>query len=240
MIRSMEATTNANAQPVLQKPPGYRDPSAPPRVNLPVRPSFRDAHYRRSKKRSRRSCFGKCCCWIFLLLLILAFIVAIAGGLSYLYFQPKLPSFRIESFQVPKFNITSKNEASFLDSKTVLRIKIGNPNRRIKISLAPIEASVTTTGNVDLGSGTYPSLYLESKNSSVIRIEAEVKGSEIDEFLAKKLRSKFQSRNMDLMVNLKTNLRVPRVPVTVVCGSFTLKQIDGGASPICEIRVFHW
>ncbi|CAA6661034.1 unnamed protein product [Spirodela intermedia] len=248
----MEERPPPRAKPVLQKPPGYRDPAAPapapprpPVRKQPLPPSFRGINAKHGRHRSRRPCFCWFCCWLFILLVVLFFAIAIAGA----------PSFHFESIQNPKFNVTAKPDGSFLDATTVVRIQIANPNRKISVTFSPTEASVTVPGDGDsgdssLGSGTFPAFDLGKKNSTVIRLEARVQGAAVDEVQGKRLSSQFRSKSLRVMVELQTRLRILHggkksgtVPVKVLCGGdggLTLKQLEGGASPKCTINLFKW
>lgn len=258
----MEERPPPRAKPVLQKPPGYRDPAAraaaPPRPPVrmqPLPPSFRGINPKRGRRRSRRPWFCWFCCWLFILLVVLFFAIAIAGGLSYLWFQPKLLSFRLESIKIPSFNVTAKRDGSFLNTTTCVQIRIANPNRKISISFSPMEASVTAprdgdSGDASLGSQTVPAFVLVKKNSTQIPIEARVEGAAVDEVQGKWLSSQFHSKNLRVMVELRTRLgilhggkRSGAVPVEILCGGaggLTLKQLEGGASAKCTINLFVW
>ncbi|MQL94764.1 hypothetical protein Taro_027426, partial [Colocasia esculenta] len=252
-----------NGKPVLQKPPGYRDPAAPapagpprpPHRKQPLPPSFRPGaanpkHYRR---RRRRACCRRLCCWLCLILLIVFFVLALVGALSYLWFQPKLPSFHLQSIQTPLFNVTSKLDGSFVDARTVVRLQVSNPNSKIRFSFAPSEARVAVpgddddAGDVPLGTATAPGLDLGRKNSTVLRFEARAKGVMVDDGLGARLAVRLRSKTLRLAVEVRTRValavggkRTGKVPVRVVCGGLPLKQLDGGASPKCTINVLKW
>ena len=76
------------AKPILQKPPGYRDPGvqahAPSSRPLPLRKPVLPLSFRPRKR--RRSCCISCCCYTFLLILLLFIVVAIAGCFFYLWY----------------------------------------------------------------------------------------------------------------------------------------------------------
>ncbi|GFY97405.1 hypothetical protein Acr_11g0017110 [Actinidia rufa] len=121
------------AKQVLQKPLGYRDPSAeahaptswpplPPKQVLP--PSFR----RRNKR--RRSY----CCYTFLVIFIPILVVALAGCFFYLC----------------RFNITTDSDGPALTSETVVRVEVKTPNHAMKINYANI-AQVHREGEESAG-----------------------------------------------------------------------------------------
>ncbi|XP_078439325.1 NDR1/HIN1-like protein 6 isoform X2 [Wolffia australiana] len=253
--RSMEEQPLATAKPALQKPPGYRDPAAPapaparyPVRAQPLPPSLRSSNLKRGQQRPPRRCFRRRCCCIFLLILLLLFVVAIAGGLSYLWFQPKLLSFRLESIQIPKFNVTAKAGGSSLDAASELRIRITNPNKKINLSLAATRVLVYAVGDgdggdVSLGSGSLPKLELERKNSTLMKVETKIKGAAVDEILGRRLSSQFRSKSLRVKVELRTKVMISHggavaAPVRILCDGVSLKQMDGGASPKCVINLF--
>uniref|UniRef100_A0A1D1Y2F7 Late embryogenesis abundant protein LEA-2 subgroup domain-containing protein n=2 Tax=Anthurium amnicola TaxID=1678845 RepID=A0A1D1Y2F7_9ARAE len=260
----MEERPPAKPKPVLQKPPGYRDPAAPrpapprppPPRKQPLPPSFRPGsnnpkHYRRRPPRA--SC-RRLCCWIFVALLVLLFALAVAGALSYLWFQPKLPSFHLVSVQNPQFAVTAKPDGSFLDARTVVRLQVANPNGKIGFFYAPMEARVAVPGDdddggedVSLGSGYYPAFEQGKRNSTTVRFEARVKGVAVDDGLGRRLGSGFRSKSLRVLVEVRTKVgvvaggkRSGKLAVRVLCGELSSRQVEGGASAKCTINLLKW
>ncbi|KHN35358.1 hypothetical protein glysoja_028988 [Glycine soja] len=90
-------------KPILQKPPGYRDPNSKPLPPPPRKPMLTPSFQPKPK---RRSCCRICCCTFCLTILILILVVVIAAALFYLIYDPSLPEFHLDSFRVPKLNFT--------------------------------------------------------------------------------------------------------------------------------------
>ncbi|CAL9126296.1 unnamed protein product [Musa textilis] len=137
------AEEKPTSKPVLQKPPGYRDPAAaapatprPPPRRQPLPPAFRQPGKplpRQRYRRSRRCSCCRICYWASAVALVAAAILAVVAGLAYLWFQPRLPSFRLESLNATQLRVAVRPDGTFLDVVTKVGILASNPNGRIVV-----------------------------------------------------------------------------------------------------------
>ncbi|PSS24254.1 hypothetical protein CEY00_Acc09191 [Actinidia chinensis var. chinensis] len=236
------------AKPILQKPPGYRDPglqahapsSRPPPPRKPVLPmSFRP------RKRGRSCCLS-CCCYTFLLLLLLLIVVAIAGCCFYLWYQPRMPVFHLQSLRFTRFKITTGPDGPTLTSEAVVRVEVRNPNHALKINYANTVVSLNTDG-VDLGTSPSPEFTQAKMNTTVLKFTVPAKNQLVANVVAQRLTGGFRTKRLVVATEVRTGIGVGtdawstmRPSVKVVCGGMTLKAIEGGAVPKCKITVFKW
>lgn len=245
------------AKPVLQKPPGYRDPAAPPVVapKPPLRrpqlpPTFRQPGKAPRRRRRRFSCCSLCC-WLLTAALALAFLLAVIGGIAYLWFQPRLPYFRLQSVQASRFRVTARSDGTFLDAATTVRILASNPNGKIGLVYGGGEGRVTVAdddGDVELGTAAIAGFKQGKKNATVVRFSASAKGVMVDDAVGSRLKARFRSKEIRLGVEVRTKLGISvggkstwKVPIRVLCEVVSLKQVDGGRTlPKCRINLLRW
>ncbi|XP_028770393.1 NDR1/HIN1-like protein 13 [Neltuma alba] len=237
-------------KPVLQKPPGYRDPNnpqqpkpRPPLARKPVLPLSL-----RSKKQRRRRYCRKCCCvfCVFILILIVALIVA--ASLIYIVYDPQPPVFHLQSFRVNRLNVTQKTDGVYLDASTVTRVEVKNPNSKIQWYFGQTMFGISTDdGNVNLGEKTIPAFSIKAKEVTLLKAETRVKDQILLDSEGKNLRGKFRSREFVPSVEVQTrvgmsvqSLKIGTVGISVVCGEVTLKKLEGGAMPKCTITLLKW
>ncbi|KAJ6338375.1 hypothetical protein OIU76_007945 [Salix suchowensis] len=234
-------------KPALQTPPGYRDPNFPaksaPRP-LPTKamlpPSFQP---RKRRSRHCRLCF---CCLI-LLIMIAILLLMIAGGLFYLWFDPKLPVFHLQSLKLSAFNITKKPDGTFLSAKMVARIEVRNPNEKIIYHFG--ESNVETTAGddeVSLGSTTLPEFTQGQQNTTSLKIETSVNNELIEDGIGSKILDQFTTKKLKVNLDVKTSIGIGAegvktglLGVEVLCGGVTLKETIT-EMPRCIITTLKW
>lgn len=235
--------------PPLQKPPGYRDPAAPgkpvarPLQRKPVLPaSFHP------RKRRRNWC-RTCCCFVFVFLLLLTLAVAIAGGIFYLWFEPKLPVFHLQSLRIPQFNVTVKPDGTYLDAGTVTRIEVKNPNGKLELYYGGthVEVSVGEDEDAELGRKDLEGFTQGKENTTSLKVETTVKNQLVDDGLGKRLKSGHKSKDLVVKIEAKTSVgyivqgvKIGTVEVGVLCGGVSLKKLDSGDMPKCSIDLLKW
>ncbi|KAK1268195.1 hypothetical protein QJS04_geneDACA008140 [Acorus gramineus] len=188
----------AQPNPVLQKPPGYRDPNAPPpppkpkQVVLPA--AFR--HQPPRKRHPKRCTCRFCCCLVLLGLLFLLFVVSVVGAVSFMWFQPRVPSFHLQSIVPVRLNVSSRADGTFVSARTVVRLLAYNPNSKIRFD------------------------FQKNKNGEdEVRYMVEVR------------------TRLGLVVNGR---RSGTVPVSVRCGWVSLREMERGEIPRCNINTLKW
>lgn len=248
-----------NSKPALQKPPGYRDPQAPPPSvpkppprRQPLPPSFRQpGKALPHRHRSRRSCCCQFCCWASAVVVALAALIAVAAGLAYLWFQPRFPSFRLELLNATRLRVTSRPDGTFLDADTAVGILISNPNGKIILDYGDGEARVKVVdddGDVDVGVAKVAGFEQGRRNRTVVRFLTEAKSVAVDELAGGRIQAGFRSKEVKLGLSLRTRmgLRVGgastgKVPIRVVCGPVSLKQgVSHRTLAPCRFYLFRW
>ncbi|XP_008793209.1 uncharacterized protein LOC103709454 isoform X2 [Phoenix dactylifera] len=243
------------AKPVLQKPPGYRDPAAPPvsASKPPPRRSQLPPTFRHPGKAPRRRRFSCCClcCWLLAAVLALAFLLAVAGGIAYLWFQPRLPSYRVQSVQASRFLVAARSDGTFVDATTAVRILASNPNGKIGLAYGNGVGRVTVAdndGDVEVGTAAIAGFEQGKKNATVVRFSASAKGVMVDDAVASRLEARFRSKEIRFAVEVRTRLgfrvvgkTTGKLPIRVLCKPVSLKQVERGQTPPeCRINLFRW
>ncbi|XP_010251538.1 PREDICTED: uncharacterized protein LOC104593414 [Nelumbo nucifera] len=236
------------AKPVLQKPPGYRDPNTPvPSVRRP--PPIRKLPPSFHPKTRNRGCRRFCCCFLCIFVFTALVLVALAGALFYLWFQPKLPTFYLRSFQMPRFNVSVMIDGTYLDSQTVVRFETTNPNHKITFYYGESQVRVTVgeEDGVDLGSTFVPAFTQGRRNTTVLKFGTQVKHMLIDDGDGTKLKAGFQSKQLVIFVEVRTKVglgvqrwRMGMLSVKVLCGDVSLKKLEDGAMPRCDVNLLKW
>ncbi|KAI8545007.1 hypothetical protein RHMOL_Rhmol07G0009700 [Rhododendron molle] len=223
------------AKPVLKKPPGYRDPAAP--VQAPPKPPARKPPQPilpislRPRKKRRRYC-RSICCYICLLIIIVTLLAAVAACCFYLYYEPRLPVFRLQSLQFPLFNVTSGQDGPEVNSRAVVRIEVKNPNNFLHVNYGRIEADLSAE-NVDLGTARLAGFTQGKKNTTVVKLTTEVKGVLVgNEAEAKRLKEGVRSKGVVVGAEVRVGIgmgangwNTARASVTAVCGGASLKEV---------------
>lgn len=236
----------ADGQP-LKKPPGFADPVKPPPPMGPRKPAVPPTFYQTKKK--RRSCCRICCCFICFLILIIIIFLGVAIAIFYLWFQPKMPVFRLRPVEMDRFNITIKpDKTTLLDSQTVIRVEVKNPNGKLRIYYGETGVTLTVDQETQLGTATIPAFRQPTNNVTVLKFTAEVDNQVIDETTASALKKRMESQQVEVDAEVKTKVglgigswKIGMLPVTVNCGGVTLKQLnDGNSNPKCSFHTLRW
>ncbi|KAL5574358.1 hypothetical protein UlMin_023955 [Ulmus minor] len=136
-------------------------------ANTPPYPPFqRTIPVTHSKPPKRRSCLRKCLCWTVFLIILQIILVAIAGGILYLVFRPKLPKYSVDKLQITQFNLSNVDQS--LSATFDVTIKARNPNKKIGIYYeGGSRISVFYTGT-KLAEGALPKFYQGHRNTTEI------------------------------------------------------------------------
>lgn len=248
-------------KPILQKPPGYRDPNTPspqPPPPPPVAASSRPQPPPMRKtaaggmpssfrpKRKRGNCFKSCCCCICITILLLVFLFLIATAVFYLWFDPKLPTFSLSSFRLDGFKLS---DGSSLSATAVARVDMRNPNTKLVFYYGDTAVDMSVGSGSDetsMGDATIQGFRQGPKNSTSVKVETSVKNQLVDSVLAKRLASKFQSRDLVINVVAKTKVglgvggvKIGMLAVNLRCGGVSLSKLDTD-SPKCILNTLKW
>lgn len=236
-------------KPVLQKPPGYRDPITPAQRGVPRPPPRKPVlppSFHPTKR--RRSCRRVCCCTLFLLILVLILIGAVAFGLLYLWFQPRLPVFHLQSFRIPQLNVTVKADGSYLDAHTIARFEMKNPNGKLSLFYKQSHVEVTAgKEETALGSTDVMGFTQGKRNTTSLKLETRVTNQLVDDGEGSRLKSSFSSKDLVVNLNVKSGVglivdgfRIGPLAVKVSCGGVSFKRLHSGDTPKCTVTTLKW
>ncbi|XVE77237.1 hypothetical protein DITRI_Ditri13aG0045900 [Diplodiscus trichospermus] len=235
----------------LEKPPGYKNTNSPvvqpgfrPRPRKPFPPpSFRP------EKRKNRCCRVCCCCFCFFLLFLFLLII-ICGAVFYLWFDPKLPGFHIQSFRISRFKVTKKLDGTYIDTATTTRLEVKNPNGKMTHYYGEMEVDVSIGEGGDetgLGTTTVAEFTLGEQNTTSLKVETKASNKLVVDEVGSRLLSRYRRRTLPVNMEARTKvglgvagLKIGVVGVTVKCDGITMKQLDGGDMPKCIIIVLKW
>ncbi|KAG0450748.1 hypothetical protein HPP92_026547 [Vanilla planifolia] len=247
-----------STKPVLQRPPGYRNPSAPAdTVKLPAKkpqlpPTLRHpGKPSRRYRRNGRSCCCCLCCCLFVLILVMAILIAAAAGVGYVFFQPRLPTFRVENVTVSVFKLMEESDGTFLDASVTVKMQASNPNEKLGLSYHDVRAKVDVAdedGDVEVGTGSAVDFRLGKRNSTLVMFVAVAKGVMVDDAAGTRLKTRYQSKEIRFAVEMRASVgfvfggkSMPKLPIRVKCANVILKQTGGGrSSPKCDIDFIFW
>lgn len=238
-------------KPVLQKPPGYKDPNSSvvrPGFRPPVRkpvlpPSF-------LAKKRKASCGRVCCCSFCIFLFILFLLIVISGVVFYLLFDPKLPAFHIQSFRISRFKVTKKPDGTYLDAATTMRLEVKNPNGKMTYYYGHTEVDVSFGEGGDeteLGTTTVPEFTTGKKNTTSLKVATKTSNKLVVDRVGSRLLTRYRSKTLPVNVEARTKvglgvagLKIGMVGMTVKCDGLTMKHLYGGDMPKCGINVLKW
>ncbi|CAL0308844.1 unnamed protein product [Lupinus luteus] len=181
----MASSPTQTPKPIMQKPPGYKSPFKEPT------PPPRKPPTRHQKKKHRRGC---CCisfCIIFIIIFILIFVAAIAAGLIYIFYDPRLPEFHIDSFGVNNLNVTQKPDGFYLNGETMMKVEVKNESGKMGWLFDDTNVVVTAeNGDLNLGSTTMPGFEVKEKELKMLKGGTEIRDIALNDSLEKKVEGK--------------------------------------------------
>ncbi|KAK8570397.1 hypothetical protein V6N13_003080 [Hibiscus sabdariffa] len=238
-------------KPVLQKPPGYRDPNFPaaqsgfrPPSRKPVLPpSF---HQRKGESRFCRVC----CCSFCVFLSVLILLVVTGSMVFYFLFDPKFPGFHVQSIRMSRFNVTKKPDGTYLDAAMTTRLEVKNPNVKMTYYYSDTEFDVSVGEGGDetpAGTTVVTGFTMGKQSTTSLKVETKASNMLVADDVGNRLRTGHRSKTLAVNVEARTKLglgvagmKIGRVAVTVKCDGITMKQLDGGDMPKCVINMLKW
>ncbi|XP_044502370.1 NDR1/HIN1-like protein 13 [Mangifera indica] len=236
-------------KPILQKPPGYKDPTVPVQRNprapprkLVLPPSFH-------QKKQRMSFRRICCCSFCILTLLLVTIISISFAVFYLWFDPKLPVFHLQSFSFRFFNVSVKTDGTYLNVATLTRVEARNPNEKLTYyyGVSEVEVSAGKDKEIEFGSKNLAG-FTQAKHS-MTSLKIETKNNQlVEDGAGTRLMSRYKNKDMVVNVDIRTRvgvgwkgwkIRPLNLGVNVICGGVTLKTLNG-EMPKCTINLLKW
>ncbi|XVF22435.1 hypothetical protein REPUB_Repub12eG0171900 [Reevesia pubescens] len=238
-------------KPVLQKPPGYRDPNSPvvqPRFRPPPRKPVLPPSFQPKKKRT--NCCRVCCCCFCTTFFIMILLIIICAAVFYLWFDPKLPGFHVQSFRISRFNVTKKTDGTYLDATTTTRIEVKNPNGKMTYYYGDTDVDVSVgEGENETGLGTtkVPKFTMKNHNTTSLKVETKTNNKVVVDGVGSRLLTKYRRKTLAVNVEGRTKfgvglagLKIGMVGITVKCDGITMKQLDAGDMPKCDINMLKW
>ncbi|XP_040995667.1 NDR1/HIN1-like protein 6 [Juglans microcarpa x Juglans regia] len=119
-----------------------------------------------SRPAKSRSCC-KCICWTISLLVLLLVIVGATAGILYLVFQPKLPSYSVDSLKISSLGLDIDMS---LYAKFDVKITAYNPNKKIGIYYEKGGRLSVWYANTKLCDGPLPKFYQGHQNKTVLHL----------------------------------------------------------------------
>ncbi|KAE8723284.1 3'-5'-exoribonuclease family protein isoform 1 [Hibiscus syriacus] len=238
-------------KPVLQKPPGYRDPNFPA-ANSGFRPPPRKPVLPPSfHPRKRRSRFCRvCCCSLCIFLSVLILLVLIGAMIFYFWFDPKLPRFHVQSIRMTRFNVTKKPDGTYLDAATTMRLEVKNPNLKMTYYYGDTAFDVSFgEGGDETATGTtaVPGFTMGKQSTTSLKVETKASNMLVADDVGNRLRNGHRSKRLPVNVEARTKvglglagLKIGKVAVTVKCDGITMRHLDGGDMPKCVINMLKW
>lgn len=197
LVKHDSLKSSDQATPVQQFPPLRR--------TIPVR------HLKPPKK---RSCCCRCFCWTVSLIIILLILIAATGGILYLVFRPKLPSYSVDRLQISNLQLNSDMS---LSAGFDVTITARNPNKKIGIYYEEGSHLSVWYGDTSLCEGVLPKFYQGHQNTTVLNV-ALTGQTQLGSPLMNALNEQQQTGRIPL--DLKT-----KVPVRVKFGGLKLRKV---------------
>lgn len=182
--------------------------------------------------------------------MIFLLLILICGAVFYLWFDPKLPGFHIQSFRISRFNVTKRPDGTYLDARTTTRLEVKNPNGKMTYYYGDTEVEVSFGEGgyeTELGTTMVPAFTMLQKNTRSLRVETKASNKLVVDEVGNKLRARYRSKSLPVNVEARTKvgvgvagLKIGMVGVTVKCDGMSKKQLDGGDMPKCVINMLKW
>ncbi|KAI3979444.1 hypothetical protein MKX01_001636 [Papaver californicum] len=216
------------------------------------RPTYRPLPRR---QRRRRNYCCACFLWSTFILIGILLLAAIAGAVIYSIYQPKKPSFSLNSLRISQFNITNakSDDSAHLNSKLNLTILAKSENKDMIYYFNPMNVSVFPQNHpdVEIGSGSVPDFILGTHNSTLLRFS--LSDSDIllqDLATANSLKSDLKKKNgFPIKVRLNTKVKVKmgvfktrKVGLQITCDQIKVvsevSKVKGGKNTTTSITVW--
>uniref|UniRef100_A0A5B6YU66 Late embryogenesis abundant protein LEA-2 subgroup domain-containing protein n=1 Tax=Davidia involucrata TaxID=16924 RepID=A0A5B6YU66_DAVIN len=203
-------------------PPPF--PAAKSQLYNPTRHPYRPQPKHHRRHRSRRSCVCICCFWSILLLTFLLLLAAIAGAAVYLLYRPHRPTFTVSTLRISQFNLsTTLDDTAHLTSHLNLTISAKNPNKNLIFFYDPITIITSTSNQVTIANGSFPSFTSNPKNTTLIRSS---------------LSSSSQIVDVDSVTSLKSDLKKKTgLPLKILVDTKVRVKMEGLKSKKVGIRI---
>lgn len=172
--------------------------------------------YTRRALRRRGGCC-RCLAWTAGLLLFLIVALAVAAGILYLVFRPKIPKYSVDALAVKGFNLSTAVLSPEFDAS----IRADNPNKKIGIYYRSGSSIVLSYEGVELCDGVWPTFYQGKRNVTVFQTALTGTGIRLSAAMSEALATAQNGGNVPLKLKIKVPVRVKFGAVTT--WTFTVK-----------------
>ncbi|KAK9664097.1 hypothetical protein RND81_14G019400 [Saponaria officinalis] len=162
-----------------------------------------------TKRKTKRSCCRCCICSVISTLFILIILLGVTIGVLYLVYNPKVPSYAINSVHVKGVNLTVRNKVTPDFNVTV---KTNNPNGKISIYYEQGSKISVYHDGLNLCNGELPAFYQPPKSVTVFSTEFSGPGFVLSKSARDKLRAQEKKGEVPLEMDVT-------VPVKIKAGS---------------------
>ncbi|XP_044464367.1 uncharacterized protein LOC123194924 [Mangifera indica] len=180
-------------------------------------------------------------------MLILVVIFSVSFAVFYIWFDPKLPFFHLQSFSFRHFNVTVKTDGTYLNVATLTRIEVRNHNGKLTYHYggSDVEVSAGQDKGIELGS-THVAGFSQAKNN-MTTLKIETKNNQlVEDGVGPRLMSRYKNKDIVVNVEIRTTVgvewkgwRIKALRVNIVCGGVTLKTLNRDM-PKCTINLLKW
>jgi len=170
-------------------------------------------YYSPPPKRRNSCCRCLCCTICFLIALVV--IIAIACGVLYLVFRPKIPKYSVESIQITNFTI---NPDYSTNCQFAVNIKARNPNKKIGIYYLDNSHLAVSYLGTELCTGALTVFYQGHQNTTFLNVALSGTGAQLTNDMVSTLAA--QQKSSSIPLNLKAD-----VPVKIKVGKLKLMKI---------------
>jgi len=164
----------------------------------------------------RRCSCCRCLCCTICFLIAFVVIVAVACGVLYLVFRPKIPKYSVDSIQITNFTINPTDLST--NCQFAVKIKARNPNKRIGIYYLDNSNLAVLYSGSELCTGSLPVFYQGHQNTTFLDVELTGTGAKLTSDMVTTLKA--QTNQASIPLNLKAD-----VPVKIKLGKLKLWKI---------------
>ncbi|GLJ35661.1 hypothetical protein SUGI_0716700 [Cryptomeria japonica] len=179
-----------------------------------IPPRTAPKNYSRPPKR-RRNCCCRCLAWTFCLLFTFIVAIAIAAGILYAVFQPRIPKYSVDSIQITNFTVGTDAAVS---SQFVVGVRARNPNKKIGIYYLDDSYIAVFYSDTELSKGKLPAFYQGHKNTT--NLDVSLTGTNVQITSAKVSLLSAEQKAGSIPLRLKAD-----VPVKIKFGKLKTMKI---------------
>nr|WIW57586.1 late embryogenesis abundant protein LEA16 [Pinus tabuliformis] len=168
-----------------------------------------------SRPPKRRNSFCRCLCCTICFLVVLVAIIAIACGILYLVFQPRIPKYSVDSIRISNFSI---NADLSTNCQFAVNVRARNPNKEIGIYYLDNSHLAVSYSGTEVCTGALPVFYQGHKNTTLLDVALSATGARLTSAVVSTLKEQQQKASVPL--NLKAD-----VPVKIKLGKLKSMKI---------------